>query len=87
MKSEEGEQYEIKQVSYVDDYVLDFEKLANKSDKIPFDVLQDEFFFKKTSRWKDELEYRLVRPLIDCPKYKHKPKTNYSHRDDDIYLF
>lgn len=60
MQSRDGRQIILRKVDYVDNYVLDFGSLANESGEIPFEVLQDKYFFTKTSRWKDEHEYRLV---------------------------
>lgn len=85
MKSKNGHEYSVKQVEYVDEYILDIEKLVDKTGSIPFEVLQNEFFYKKTSRWKDENEYRMIRAFQDLPSYTQK--SNYSHRDDGIYLF
>jgi len=85
MKSKDGKPNIFKAVDYVEHYNLNLEKLASLSGAIPLDVLQSELFFKKTSRWKDEQEYRLVRNLTDCPEYT--PKANHSYRDDSVYLF
>jgi hypothetical protein len=85
MRSRDGRRNILRKVDYVDNYVLNIGDLANKFDAIPFEILQDEYFFKKTSRWKDEHEYRLVRPLTDCPEYKLL--ANHSYRDESIYLF
>lgn len=85
MKSKDGEQNIFRGVNYVDQYILNIEELANEFDSIPWAVLQNELFFKKTSRWKDEQEYRLIRSLTDCPEYKSK--ADHSHRDNSIYLF
>lgn len=85
MKSKDGEENILRKVEYVDEYVLNIGELMGEKGEIPFEVLQNEFFFKKTSRWKDEQEYRLVRPLTDYPGYK--PISKYSHRDENRYLF
>ncbi len=86
MKSKDGCQNTIRKVEYVDDYVLTIENLVNVSGIISLETLQNEFFFKKTSRWKDEQEYRLIRPLSDLDSYK-PPQVNLSYRDEKIYLF
>jgi hypothetical protein len=48
--------------------------------------LRKRFFYSKTSRWKHENEYRLVRPLADCPEYV-PPQKHASYRDNSLYLF
>ena len=86
MKSKSGKEYPIKEVNYVDDYVLNLDDLVDKNREIPIQVIHDELFFKKTSRWKDEHEYRMIRPLSDHPDYK-PPKINLSYTDVNKYLF
>ena len=85
MKSRDGLEYPVREVEYDDEYILEIEKFVDETGTISLNVLQDEFFFKKTSRWVDENEYRMIRPFIDLPGYG--PKENRTHRDDEIYPF
>lgn len=85
MKSKNGHEYPVKKVEYVDEYILDIEKLTDETGTVSLNVLQNEFFFRKTSRWEDENEYRMIRPLQNLPDYV--PKGNRPHRDDRIHLF
>ncbi len=86
MKSKTGDEYPVRKVDYVDDYSVNIEDLVNTNKEIPREILHKELFFKKTSRWAYEYEYRMVRPLSDCPDYK-PPKDNYPYTDVSIYLF
>lgn len=89
MKSKEGKTYQVRKVIYSKEYALKIENLRLRQDAtgmIPIQTLQNEFFFKKTSRWKQEKEYRLARLLSDSPDY-HGPLNNCSHRDQNLYLF
>ena len=56
--------------------------------KILKEDIQNELFFKKTSRWSYEHEYRMVKPLADYPDYK-PPQTPYAYAyiDTKLYLF
>jgi hypothetical protein len=85
MKSQSGEIYDIREVSYVDEYSICLDDIVDENDFIPHKKVFDELFFKKTSRWKHEKEYRIVRPLSDCPNY-HETETNYVYTDTNIYL-
>lgn len=86
MKSSSGKMYEIRKVNYVDEYLIRIEDMIDKDGFIPIQTLNNELFFKKTSRWKYEYEYRMVRPLSDCPDY-HPPTANYAYTDTETYLF
>ncbi len=86
MKSKMGAEYPVGKVEYVEDYSINLENLADSNKEIPTAVLHKELFFKKTSRWEYEHEYRMVRPLSDSPDYL-SPKSNFAHIDTDIYLF
>lgn len=86
MKSSSGKIYAIRKVNYVDEYLIRIEDMVDKDGFIPIETLNNELFFKKTSRWKYEYEYRMVRPLSDCPDY-HPPTTNYAYTDTKTYLF
>ena len=59
MKSRDGLEYPVREVEYDDEYILEIEKFVDETGTISLNVLQDEFFFKKTSRWVDENEYRI----------------------------
>jgi len=86
MKSKAGDEYPVRKVEYVEDYSINLENLVNTDNEIPTAVLHRELFFKKTSRWEYEHEYRMVRPLAESPGYI-APKSNYPHTDTGIYLF
>lgn len=86
MKSGAGEEYPVRKVEYVDDYEINLDELVDGNGEIPLEVLHSELFFKKTSRWKHEEEYRMVRPLSNCPDYQ-PPETNYPSTDINLYLF
>ena len=88
MQSKAGDEYPVRKVEYVEDYAVNLDDLVNAKNEIPLEVLREELFFKKTSRWEYEYEYRMVRPLSDSPKYE-PPDTKYSYSqiDTNIYLF
>ena len=86
MKSKTKQEYPARKVEYVDDYCLYLEDLVGENKEIPIEVLHNELFLKKTSRWSYEHEYRMVRPLTDCPEYK-PPETRYAYVDLNKYLF
>ena len=86
MKSKAGDEYPVGKVNYVEDYAVNLEDLVNTNNEIPLEVLYRELFFKKTSRWEHEYEYRMVRSLSDSPDYK-PPETKYPYTDVSVYLF
>ena len=86
MKSRAGDEYPVRKVNYVEDYAVNLDDLVTTNHEILLEVLHKELFFKKTSRWKHEHEYRMVRPLSDSPAYK-PPKTKYPYADVSVYLF
>jgi len=86
MRSGTGSEYPVRKVEYVDDYAINLDDLVDDHHEIPLEVLHNELFFKKTSRWKHEEEYRMIRPLADCPDYQ-PPKNNYPSTDTITYLF
>jgi len=53
---------------------------------IPFHIIRDAIFLRKTKLWKYEREYRIVRQLADCDTYQ-PPATRTSYRDKEVYLF
>jgi hypothetical protein len=85
MKSTPDKYCEFGRVKYVDDYHINIDKFI-KNGEINISQLNHELFFNKVSRWKLEDEYRLVRPLSDCPTYK-PPLRNYADTDTNVYLF
>lgn len=85
MLSREGKEYPIKKVTYVDEYAIDIDLLTDTKSNISMEQFNEELFYKKVSRWLDEIEYRLVRSLIDYPGYH--PLKDTPHRDEKIYLF
>jgi len=86
MKSAEGKEYQVRKVEYVEDYSINLDAIADGSGHISADSIHNELFYKKTSRWKYENEYRMVRPLTDCPEYI-LPTTRYVFTDLGVYLF
>ena len=85
MLSREGKEYPIKKVTYVDKYAVDIDLLTDTRSNISLEQFNEELFYKKVSRWQDEVEYRLVRSLIDYPGYH--PLKDTPHRDEKTYLF
>ena len=86
MKSQGGDLYPVKEVNYIEDYSINLENLVDADGMILKDDIHNELFFKKTSRWNYEHEYRMVRPLADCPDYK-PPEMPYAYTDTNLYLF
>jgi len=85
MLSRDGAKYDVGQVHYVDEYAVNMDDLVNEHGVIPFEVFNKTVFFTKTSRWKEEDEYRMVRRLADHPQWT--PLDNKAHRDRGLYLF
>lgn len=85
MLSREGKEYQANKVTYVDEYAIDIDLLTDVQSNISLERFNEELFYNKISRWQNEIEYRVVRPLTDFPGYR--PLTNRPHRDDNIYLF
>ena len=66
MLSPTGERYPLKKVTYDDEYSFSLADVSpNDRDEIPMEEINNKFFFKKTSRWVDEQEWRMVRPIHD----------------------
>lgn len=89
MKSKTGIEYPVKKVEYVEEYTINLDELVNDNKEIPIETIHRELFFKKTSRWQHEHEYRMVRPLSDHSDYK-LPQTTYTYPgavDTGEYLF
>ncbi|MBN2138313.1 MAG: DUF2971 domain-containing protein [Sedimentisphaerales bacterium] len=86
MLSKDGSEYPIREVTYVEEYAINMGELADAQGWIAQERVNEILFFTKTSRWKDEKEYRMVRDLSDDSGWKAKGATY--HRDQDgIYLF
>ena len=85
MSSQENKKYPAKKVTYVDEYAIDIDLLTDIQSNISLERFNEEMFYNKVSRWKSEVEYRLVRALTDHPDYQ--PLKNTPHRDDERYLF
>lgn len=85
MLSKDGSVYPIRKVMYVDEYAVNIGDLVDEHGLIPFGVFNEQAFFTKTSRWRDEEEYRLVRRLSDNPCWQRL--ENRAHRDRKVYLF
>jgi len=86
MKSKDGTGYPVRKVEYVEEYALSLEGLVDSNNEIPQYLIHDKLFYRKTSRWQHEYEYRMVRPLEDSPDYKG-PKANVAHIDTEVYRF
>lgn len=85
MFSKDGKEYPVRKVNYVDEYAINVDDLVDEHGLIPFGVFNENAFFTKTSRWRDEEEYRLVRRLSDNPDWQRL--KNRAHRDRNVYLF
>jgi len=73
-------------VKYVKDYLINIDKITSGKDYVPLHKIRDAIYLRKTSHWKYEREYRIVRRLDECPNYKPRTKRT-SFRDKNIYLF
>jgi len=73
-------------VRYVKNYHINIDQLERNKPSIPFHRIRDKIFLRKTSHWRHEGEYRIVRPLSDCATYV-PPKRRTSYRDTKVYLF
>jgi hypothetical protein len=88
MKSNSEEFNEFNPVQYIDDYFVNLDQLASNKNYITAKDMLRELFFKKTSRWSHEGEYRLVRPLTDCSNYVLPvPERTHPFTDLGIYTF
>ena len=85
MLSNDGTEYPVRQVEYVDEYAINIDDLADERGWISSKKANEIMFFTKTSRWKNEMEYRMVRNLADYPHCQ--PSVHTPHRDRSIYLF
>lgn len=81
MHSSTGEQLPLKEAEYVEEYCLNLNDLKpNSNELIPIEQIQGLYFYKKTKRWIDEREWRMVRSLLDRPDYDFDDP-------DKLYLF
>ena len=81
MLSSTGGQLPLKEVKYVEEYCLNLNDLKpNSNGQIPIEQIQELYFYKKTKRWIDEREWRMVRSLWDRPDYD-------INNPDKLYLF
>ena len=85
MYAKDGRVYEVREVDYVDKYAVNVDDLINADGQIPVTEYNDRVFYTKTSRWAEEKEYRMVRPLADLPGWR--PLDNKAHRDQRLHLF
>ena len=82
----EGAYLRAHKVRYVKDYHINIDKLERGKKSVPFYLIRDAIFLRKTHHWKHEREYRIVRPLSDCDDFR-PPKQRTPYRDIKIYLF
>lgn len=89
MVAKDGTECEVQKVDYVDEYEINVDDLVNEEGLIPFDRFNKQLFYTKTSRWKKEMEYRMIADLRDHPDWHVKSvKDDISHRDrDTLWLF
>jgi hypothetical protein len=77
MLSLAGESYKLEKVTYEDEYFFKLDDVApDDNDKIQLEQVYNKFFFKKTSRWKDEQEWRMVRPICERDDFDIKNIKN-----------
>jgi hypothetical protein len=85
MRSKDGQEHEVREVTYVDEYAVNIDDLVDEHGQFLQKTVNEQMFFTKTSRWVDEEEWRLVRPLADCSTWT--PLTDKAHRDRRVHLF
>lgn len=85
MISKKGECYPVHEVTYVDEYTVNIDDLVNDQGWASYTTINEKMFFTKTSRWRFEEEYRMVRSLADHKNWHWL--DNRRHRDLNIYLF
>ncbi len=81
MLSPSGETYKLEKVIYEDEYSFKLDDVTPDDDgNIPLEQIYSIIFSKKSSRWKDEREWRMVRSVED--------RVNFDIRDSkQKYLF
>lgn len=82
-KSKDGQVYPIKEVIYVEEYIIDISKLSNNEGEFLDKDFNKQFFYTKTNRWVHEQEYRIVKALSDFGK-QFQSKVNY-REDNALY--
>jgi hypothetical protein len=85
MLSPQGKPYAVEEVDYVDEYAVDMEELIDDQANFCEELAHKQLFFRKTSRWQAEGEWRMVRPLSDSCTFVRV--ANGPHRDDRVHLF
>jgi hypothetical protein len=85
MRSKDGREYAVREVRYVDEYAINVDELVDEHGQFLLEAVNEQMFFTKTSRWADEEEWRLVRPLADCSTWT--PLTDKAHRDRRVHSF
>lgn len=73
-------------VRYVTKYEIEIDSPIGPAGYATYDHLNRELFLTKTAHWKEEQEYRIVRPLAEHPDYR-EPMERKSYRDKKTYLF
>jgi hypothetical protein len=86
LQIQKDEILEIHKVQYVKDYFINIDQLEKGYKTIPFKRIRDEIFLRKTSHWRREREYRIIRALDECNNFR-EPKPRTSYRDNSVYLF
>ena len=86
MRAKDGSVYPVEPIEYVDDYTIDPAELYDGSG-LRHEALRRSVFLRKTRRWEHEGEYRMIRPLSDCPEFAPRTGLQTTYRDSTIYLF
>lgn len=86
LKDNNDAPYPIRKVEYEEKLSIKVENFLNDGNFVDRKTIIEKLFFKKTSRWSHENEYRMIRPLKDAQNYSG-PECNRVHRDDSLYLF
>jgi hypothetical protein len=73
-------------VNYVEKYEIVVDRPIGDNGYATYDYLTKDLFLNKTKHWKDEQEYRIVRPLSEHPDCVEPPERK-SYRDNGLYLF
>lgn len=73
-------------VEYVPQFEIVVDRPIGDSGYATYDYLTKDLFLKKTEHWKNEQEYRIVRPLSEYPGYV-EPSEPKTYRDEELYLF
>lgn len=80
MLSPTGESYKLEKVIYEDVYSFKLDDVTpDDNGNIPLEQIYSNFFFKKSIRWKDEREWRMVRPVDDRKNFDIKDSTQIYH--------